>query len=431
MDNGLVFLRSVCQWHGENSLLYCSDAKYFRRILSHATKELLITTPVALSSFLMQYQHSWDPPFLFEMNAFKQSRLKPANLLFSEFTALSHFLSKDSTTAIKINGGPLSTKADIHRLNARTKRFLSQLGSRPVLIELPFDRMMDLIHNSESILSRGNVYPSVLYHLKQGEENNCADELIELIKSLKTFKDLQFLTHLSVSLPFPSLKNLLALMKQNIDVMRCIVIAREKSPTKLLQSLKSSENTDFVTNIDMMQLIEAFEDASKGSICRDDFFPFSLLERIQKLFNMLGYGNLSFKCHPLCIQVAILVNTNDVAHTPLTRIIDIELFLSKITVPERSTLLSNLTFYRNLSSCFKASIRADSPLKVPDILPFLTLPSNREQLETFFRRLQFIFIHNKMDVASIDATRRNCCCTGIVSSLLPNHLASSCTVGLL
>lgn len=64
---------------------------------------------------------------------------------------------------------------------------------------------------------------------------------------------------------------------------------------------------------------------------------------------------------------------------------------------------------------------------LPDLYSYLTDKAKLEETSNFLSNLQFIIVHNNMDIAAVDLVRRCNCLMGTTSSVNPNSIASYCT----
>lgn len=64
---------------------------------------------------------------------------------------------------------------------------------------------------------------------------------------------------------------------------------------------------------------------------------------------------------------------------------------------------------------------------LPDLYTYLTDKSKAETTHRFIQNLQFVVVHNNMDIAALDLTRRCNCAMGTQSVLTDSSVASYCT----
>ena len=66
---------------------------------------------------------------------------------------------------------------------------------------------------------------------------------------------------------------------------------------------------------------------------------------------------------------------------------------------------------------------------MPDVYSYLTDKNKQEELTKFLQNLQFIIVHNNMDVAAFDMARRCNCIMGTYAPANANshNIASYCT----
>jgi hypothetical protein len=64
---------------------------------------------------------------------------------------------------------------------------------------------------------------------------------------------------------------------------------------------------------------------------------------------------------------------------------------------------------------------------LPDLVSYLTDSSKAAQTAQFVRQLQFLVVHNNMDLASVDLLRRCDCMAATTCTVTPSGVASACT----
>jgi hypothetical protein len=96
--------------------------------------------------------------------------------------------------------------------------------------------LMLLCRLPESIFLHSWTYPALKYFLRRGDEEQCREEIIKLIDSIQEFSDIQLVITLSVSRPFPALKELLSILRKESKTVRFVIIALERPPKQILRS---------------------------------------------------------------------------------------------------------------------------------------------------------------------------------------------------
>ena len=77
---------------------------------------------------------------------------------------------------------------------------------------------------------------------------------------------------------------------------------------------------------------------------------------------------------------------------------------------------------KNLTKIFKNS-SIESSISTAEFISLLT-SRNNEKIKSFSKKLQFIIVHNNMDISSVDMIRRCYCASAQPKN--ENSLASSC-----
>jgi hypothetical protein len=142
------------------------------------------------------------------------------------------------------------------------------LPKGPVIVELPFDRLIDLCLIEESAFLKGRLFACVRYFLKLGEESLFTSEFEQLTRALKTFKNMQMSIHLSLDDPCPSLREVFDFMRSHKRLARCLILSRQRSTRKLIQTLMaddSKENTE-LPSVDVMSVYKRMEEDSDSLV---------------------------------------------------------------------------------------------------------------------------------------------------------------------
>lgn len=207
--------------------------------------------------------------------------------------------------------------------------------------------------------------------------------------------------------------------KQAIDVM----MDKEKL-------LEKDENYDplAATSIDPFEFLQLIQRVTGNELRVDDFFAASMASVLEPLLETMNYGKFSLRTSPFCGFVACLLNTEKYGSVPFNRIFNYEKFYNEMT-----PLLPKLKGASAIGSFFLASqvkkILQSCALQpgIPDLFSYLIDKGKAEDTRHFIQNLQFIVVHNNMDLGAVDIVRR-CKCSAITSSkATPNGIAAQCT----
>jgi hypothetical protein len=174
-----------------------------------------------------------------------------------------------------------------------------------------------------------------------------------------------------------------------------------------------------------------------------DFFPMAYAEVAEPIMAILGYGNFRIRPSPQCAMLAVLVNhdKSELKFESLNRLLDVEQFFKKMQV------LAHKLRPKNVESSTNSDLAA--PLENPEIsfwtarkvqkilekcmlrknlTPTLAsvFSSKESELEVWARELQFVIVHNNMDLASMDVMKRVKCFNMKNSILHENEVTCNC-----
>jgi uncharacterized radical SAM superfamily Fe-S cluster-containing enzyme len=231
----------------------------------------------------------------------------------------------------------------------------------------------------------------------------------------------------------PDLRAILDFTLRNRQLIKLLVISPERSPRSLLSQFSStshSKSSLIATQaIDPAEVITKLVNESSGRLEANDFVPMSIARVFEPLLASFSSGNaFRIRPSPFCAFGACLVNTSTMNGVPATRLIDLSKFYHAmkplISDFAATGAFAQLALLKRLKSVVE-SCKLNA--QVPDLTTYMTDASKREDVNTFLAGLQFIIVHNTMDFASIDLTRRCQCPILASSSVASNGLVASCT----
>ena len=188
---------------------------------------------------------------------------------------------------------------------------------------MSYERLHLIGRQPDSVLYKGNVYPSVKYLVRQGDEAQCEQELSFVLSSLRDFTDIHLVVTLLIERPFPRLDSLLAFLRKQSGFVRFVILSLQRSPGELVKSMEerlSAEEADAVqrlrrigaeldarnamgaaaASVDPYELLQHIESVTGGTIAVKDFVPISVAMLLEPLLSGLGYGTFRLRASPFC-----------------------------------------------------------------------------------------------------------------------------------
>jgi uncharacterized radical SAM superfamily Fe-S cluster-containing enzyme len=142
----------------------------------------------------------------------------------------------------------------------------------------------------------------------------------------------------------------------------------------------------------------------------DDFFPASVGSMMEPFIKLMGMGNFNIRPSPYCGFSTILCNTEAYLSLPITRLINIPLLYQEM-IPIVKSLQNSTSVGWYSTWCMKSAVTKCILHKslVGDLWSYIVSPQKQETTKETLKNLQFLIVHNNMDVSSVDATRRTRC----------------------
>ena len=394
------------------------------------------------------------------------------------------------TFVIKVNGGLLERKSDVLTLNRKMHHILTlpppptaaptgepaaarwkeRVSACPLVVDLTFDRLIDLALLDDSVLLKANVLPCVRYFLSStadeddgqaeqlqatGQQRGVASVFISqmsgLLNALHTITDMSLLLLLTIDEPGPpsaDLQTILDFIQTHHSIIRMLVITRERSPSVILKHLLSPPSPVVASasptlsspplhSTDPYPLLQSIEAASHGRIHPSDFIPLRVFTLLSPVLALFGFRQFGLTASPFCLQATVLVNTPTLRSIPLSHLVDLHrLYHSLLPLASSISAASSTSSTRpSLSlSDLKRVQRAlkecmTARLDVPDLLSYVSgrQDETSARLRAVLRSMQVVVLHNKMDVASVDMQRRCECVIVEPSPLQQGGYVAQCT----
>jgi len=252
----------------------------------------------------------------------------------SLFTAQQQFV-------LKLIGGLALSMEELNRKVLFVDASMPPLCS--VLLELTFERMIDLSRIRDSALLRARVFPVITMFVEQGKEEEARTQLAECLDCLRELSDMVVLVTLVVDRPFPDLAALLEYLRSQSGVVRFIHVTVQRSMTHLLALHKQGTplheaaratpqeieteigeaEARYSGNADIWELIQGWE-AGTGLV-GSDFEPLATGMLSEPFLETLGQGSYSFRPSPLAGVATCLINSKErFRSVPAPRILDME-----------------------------------------------------------------------------------------------------------
>lgn len=176
------------------------------------------------------------------------------------------------------------------------------------------------------------------------------------------------------------------------------------------------------TALDGFNLIQHLKAISGDEIDEEDFVPISVSSVLEPFLELVGIGRFSIRPGSHCGLAACFFSTPSINSASVSKYIDMLKFNEKMK-PLLPTIQSKgIGFFTARS--IKKAIKSASKQKLPDLVSIMADSSQAALVNDFVENLQFLVIHNHMDVASMDMSRR---CECSVVTLEANSVVASCT----
>eukprot|EP00698_Gefionella_okellyi_P013133 TRINITY_DN3582_c0_g1_i1.p1 TRINITY_DN3582_c0_g1~~TRINITY_DN3582_c0_g1_i1.p1 ORF type:complete len:509 (-),score=102.28 TRINITY_DN3582_c0_g1_i1:437-1963(-) len=237
-----VWLRYQCKMHGERQTLYCSDAGFFRKVLSYSEalsaydgKRPTHALSAQYLRRMLRYQSdATNHPLMAEVSVFRSGQFASDGEIKATVNHILSIYDPSMRFVLKVCGRLCN---DIAMFNEKLAFIETVLKLGPIVVELSYDRLIALSQLQDTALLRGRFYPSVKMFVRPGDEAQCLRELQELLSALKAIEGIQVIVTLSLERPFPRLDSILQLLRSEHGYVKFIQLSLERSPKKIIQSL--------------------------------------------------------------------------------------------------------------------------------------------------------------------------------------------------
>jgi hypothetical protein len=426
-----VFLVMQCKQQHRSRTLYASDYLFFIRQMSFA---MSVPSPAAigdiesLSTRFAERPTSDAPPFIVQIPLFESGQFRSDDAIRSDIELTRTFYPANRKFIVKALAG---AALDMQELNRKALFLVSLLPDRPLLLELTYERLVVLCERDDSCFVKAGIYPAVKYFIEAGNETQCERELARLCDTVAQFEGIQVTITLVVEPPIENLqlRGALQLLRSKASLVRVVTIQLSRSPRALLQAAAAAapaagEEQSFQAS-DPLQFLRLLDVATDGQVQTSDFVPASIGACLEPILNVMGHGFFYLRPSPYCGMATCLVNSGSHRSVPLTRLFDVVRFWfeTQTLLPRLQDGTVGFINAKRLQKALRQCLRAEEA-GIADIWPYLTSASNAERTKQFIDNLQFIVIHNHMDVAAFDAVRR---CQCAMVSIDQRGFVASCT----
>jgi len=195
------------------------------------------------------------------------------------------------------------------------------------------------------------------------------------------------------------------------------------------RKIERGQELSHIESLDIYELLEHVQKSSFNSISVEDFVPVSVASAIEPFLNIMGFGWYFIRPSPFCGFATCLVNTDkSYLSYPVTRLYDFQKLFEEMkqVLPRLQDGKIGMMNAKKLRKIFQ-SCEVPNKGPLPDLYAYLTEKSLAEETSKFVQNIQFIVIHNNMDIAAVDMSRRCNCAVVSRSTVAQNGLASYCT----
>lgn len=176
------------------------------------------------------------------------------------------------------------------------------------------------------------------------------------------------------------------------------------------------------TTLDAFDLIQHIKAISGGELDEEDFVPISVSSVLEPFLELVGIGRFSIRPGSHCGLAACFFSSATIDSASVSKYLDLMKFNERMK-PLLPTIQSKgIGFFTARS--IKKAIKSASKQKLPDLVSMMADSSQAATINDFVDKLQFLVIHNHMDVATMDMSRR---CECSVVTLEKNSVVASCT----
>lgn len=455
--------------------MLCSNISWYKRVISAAQKPKELKDMEDLKSSLAP--HASRLPLICEVTLYENGAYIPNEALSQKIASLQR-LYTDKIFILKLSG---KLAPNLSILNEKILYCFGLLKkNEPVLVDLSSERMQLLSGLSDSCFLHPRIYPSLRYYIRQGDEEQAQGEIRTLLTSIKQFTGIKVVISISLQKPFPNIMPLLNMLRKDfVGLVRLIELKLERAPSLIVESVKKaderrkteisarlnatpkkakkadkkekeyhplmvdseseSEEDEVQTAalveqefgpmeyaaLDPFELLVHLKEISGNEIDEEDFCPMSMASVLEPFLEVVGIGKFSVRPSGSCgLGACFFTVDGSIQSASASKYIDFYKFYEQMKPLLPIIKEKGIGFFtaRSIKKALKAAARHKDAL--PDLVGYLADSSKANIVNEFVDKLQFLVIHNYMDISALDLSRR-CDCT--VLSLEENHLVASCS----
>jgi len=437
-----VCLTATCPRHMEFSTILSTNPSFFQTQLEYAKDSRFalsedIEDLATLNSKIKLTSKSDNHPFMFEIGIFENGEFVKRSRLHRKVSEFQRSKPSDLNYVLQFNCG-LVPKHEILKLNQLLLDLEQEFKGPPIIVvNMPFDRMIDLAGLKTTVLLKSRVYPSVKYFLVPTKEEDYIVELDQVITSLSEISDIRLIIDLVVEQPMPDLSQIMGWLAQNRALIPLVVLTMVRSPTQVYRKMVKEEEEedrsdgdsiiDTNSGVDAGKLVDAVSKATNGRITGTDMVPLRALGALEPLLRLMGHGRYSIRPHASCGFGTCLISTKTTTSTPVSRFFNMKRLYRQIHdfgLKVGSNESMSLALLRELRTVLKTCAvpqASGDVASMSDLLKFNGPPSI-----DVIKDFQFLLVHTHMDFASIDASRR-CECAVLTPALAGTGFTAGCT----
>jgi hypothetical protein len=423
-----VFLTLACAHGHRTRTRICADYLFFARQMAFAVPNApqpRIGDIETLGTRLSERPTAIDAPFIVQIPLFEGGAFRSDDAIRSDVELSKTFYPANRKFVVKALAGAAK---DMDELNRKALFLVSVLPDRPLLLELTYERLVVLCERDDSCFVKAGIYPAVKYFIEAGNEAQCEAELVRLCDTVSQFEGISVTITLVAELPIESLRldAALKLLRSRPSLVRVVTLQLARSPRSLLAATAGSEVEQLLDAPDPAKLLELLERACGGELRATDFLPASVGVCLEPILSVMGHGFFYLRASPFCAAATCLVNTAQHQSVPLTRVFDVEKFWAEMVplLPNLQDGKVGLFNAKRLQKALGACLLPDVA-GIDDVWPYLTSASHAAATRHFIDNLQFLVVHNHMDIAAADVVRR-CQCAAVAVDAQRGFVAS-CT----
>jgi hypothetical protein len=431
-----IWLSVKCNIHGIQDTLLTKNVEWYHRMWKLAGKieEASITDIEDLKK--KKRLGSNNIPIINEISIYENDAYLSESEIDNQLRKIQSRYNNDDSFILKITGRN-SEINNIQKLNEMILYIFQKTPTSVLLtVQVTVERLIALTELPNSCFSKGRIYPNVKYYLTRGQEKECMDEFMQTTIALKSFAGCQLIVSISMESPIPDLSSILAYLRVQRGFIRFIEIIIERSTKHIMESISNVKSTKrgysgmqgnaYIDSLDPYEVLRQIEDLSEKTLLVNDFFPLRMGSVLEPFLPILGYAKYKIRPSPHCGYGACLINSEKYFSTPITRLLNFEKFFQEIQPLIPDLLSKDIGFFTYAKLGIVVNNCLLPGVEMPNLISFITDKSKIAETLEFVKDMQFIIIHNHMDITMIDMVKR-CNCASLVKKNEGLDFYSGCT----